>query len=57
MVVAEPERFEGLAFEHLLLQPMDGPSRAENTAGAVQYCLDHPRWKLSLQTHKQLGIR
>ena len=54
---AEPERFEDLAFEHLLLQPMDGPARAANTAGAVQYCLDHPRWKLSLQTHKQLGIR
>jgi len=54
---AEPECFEDLAFEHLLLQPMDGPSRAANTAGAVRYCLDHPRWKLSLQTHKQLGIR
>jgi len=54
---AEPEHFEELAFDHLLLQPMDGPSRAENTAQAVQYCLDHPRWKLSLQTHKQLGIR
>jgi 7-carboxy-7-deazaguanine synthase (Cx14CxxC type) len=54
---AGPERFEDLAFDHLLLQPMDGPSRAANTADAVQYCLDHPRWKLSLQTHKQLGIR
>ena len=54
---AEPERFQDLAFDHLLLQPMDGPSRAANTARAVQYCLDHPRWKLSLQTHKQLGIR
>jgi len=54
---AEPECFEDLAFDHLLLQPMDGPSRAANTAHAVQYCLDHPRWKLSLQTHKQLGIR
>jgi 7-carboxy-7-deazaguanine synthase len=54
---AEPERFQDLAFDHLLLQPMDGPSLAANTALAVQYCLDHPRWKLSLQTHKQLGIR
>jgi len=54
---AEPERFQDLAFDHLLLQPMDGPALAANTARAVQYCLDHPRWKLSLQTHKQLGIR
>ena len=54
---AEPDRFEDLAFDHLLLQPMDGPARAANTARAVQYCLDHPRWKLSLQTHKQIGIR
>ncbi|HEV2815705.1 MAG TPA: 7-carboxy-7-deazaguanine synthase [Allosphingosinicella sp.] len=54
---AEPERFADLAFDHLLLQPMDGPARAANTAHAVRYCLAHPRWKLSLQTHKQLGIR
>ena len=54
---AEPERFEDLAFDHLLLQPMDCPACAANTARAVRYCLDHPRWKLSLQTHKQLGIR
>jgi organic radical activating enzyme len=38
------------------LQPMDGPVREENTALAVRYCLEHPRWKLSLQTHKLLGI-
>jgi 7-carboxy-7-deazaguanine synthase (Cx14CxxC type) len=54
---AEPERFEGLGFRHFLLQPMDGPSRERNTRLAVQYCLDNPRWTLSLQTHKLLGIR
>jgi len=54
---AEPERFEGLDFDHFLLQPMDGPRRDENTALAVRYCLEHPRWRLSLQTHKLIGIR
>ena len=53
---AAPERFEGLAFTHFFLQPMDGPARAENTALAVAYCLAHPRWRLSLQTHKLIGI-
>ncbi|BAB52301.1 7-carboxy-7-deazaguanine synthase [Mesorhizobium japonicum] len=53
---AEPEHFEVLAFEHLLLQPMDGPEREANTAAAVAYCLANPRWRLSLQTHKFLGI-
>jgi 7-carboxy-7-deazaguanine synthase len=53
---AEPERFETLEFDHFYLQPMDGPRREENTALAVNYCLAHPRWKLSLQTHKLLGI-
>ena len=53
---AEPERFEGLAFEHFFLQPMDGPERERNTAAALRYCLTHPRWRLSLQTHKLLGI-
>lgn len=53
---AQPERFEGLAFEHFLLQPMDGPQQAQNTAAAVAYCMAHPRWRLSLQTHKLLGI-
>jgi 7-carboxy-7-deazaguanine synthase (Cx14CxxC type) len=54
---AEPERFAGLRFGHFLLQPMDGPDVARNTAAAVAYCLAHPEWRLSLQTHKQLGIR
>src|SRR5208282_4580726 len=53
---AEPAQFENLAFENFLLQPMDGPARAANTQQAVQYCLDHPLWRLSLQTHKLLGI-
>jgi 7-carboxy-7-deazaguanine synthase len=54
---AQPERFEGLDFTHFLLQPMDGPDVAENTRLALAYCLDHPRWRLSIQTHKALGIR
>ncbi|MEJ7813279.1 MAG: 7-carboxy-7-deazaguanine synthase [Gemmatimonadaceae bacterium] len=53
---AEPERFEGLGFRHFFLQPMDGPDRERNTALAVRYCLAHPRWRLSLQTHKIVGI-
>lgn len=53
---AEPGRFEGLAFEQFFLQPMDGPARETNTAAALRYCLEHPRWRLSLQTHKLLGI-
>lgn len=53
---AMPERFTALEFEHFFLQPMDGPAIAENTRAAVVYCLDHPRWRLSLQTHKLLGI-
>jgi 7-carboxy-7-deazaguanine synthase (Cx14CxxC type) len=53
---AEPERFEGLAFRHFFLQPMDGPAREANTAAALRYCLSHPRWRLSLQTHKLLHI-
>jgi 7-carboxy-7-deazaguanine synthase len=52
----EPERYEGLGFEHFFLQPMDGPDRETNTAAALRYCLAHPRWRLSLQTHKLLGI-
>jgi len=52
----EPEQFEDLAFRHFFLQPMDGPERERNTAQAVRYCLEHPRWRLSLQTHKFLGI-
>ena len=54
---AEPESFEGLAFDHFFLQPMDGPALADNTRAAVRYCKQHPRWRLSLQTHKILGIR
>jgi len=53
---APPEMFEYLAFPRLLLQPMDGPDRDQNTKLAVEYCLAHPRWRLSLQTHKYLGI-
>ena len=53
---AAPADFEGLAFRHFFLQPMDGPEREANTAAALQYCLAHPRWRLSLQTHKLLGI-
>ena len=53
---AQPERFEHLGFAHFFLQPMDGPARAANTAAAVAYCLAHPRWRMSLQTHKLLGI-
>src|SRR6267143_3193173 len=52
----EPERFATLAFSHFFLQPMDGPDGERNTALAVRYCLAHPRWRLSLQTHKLLGI-
>ena len=53
---AEPERFEQLRFRHFFLQPMDGPERESNTEKALRYCLSHPRWRLSLQTHKLLGI-
>lgn len=53
---AEPERFEDLQFRHFFLQPMDGPERSRNTELAIRYCLDHPRWRLSLQTHKLLGL-
>jgi 7-carboxy-7-deazaguanine synthase (Cx14CxxC type) len=53
----DPERFAGLSFRHFFLQPMDGPALAENTARAVAYCLAHPRWRLSVQTHKVAGIR
>ena len=55
-VEAQPECFEGLDFEHFFLQPMDSPDIEQNTNDAVTYCLEHPRWRLSLQTHKMLGI-
>ncbi|MEW5916640.1 MAG: 7-carboxy-7-deazaguanine synthase [Gemmatimonadota bacterium] len=54
---APPEHFEHLPFTHFFLQPMDGPQLAQNTRLAMEYCLAHPRWRLSLQTHKLLGIR
>jgi 7-carboxy-7-deazaguanine synthase (Cx14CxxC type) len=53
---AEPERYEQLAFRHFFLQPMDGPQQASNTRLAIEYCLAHPSWRLSLQTHKLIGI-
>ena len=52
----EPERFACLDFQHFFLQPMDGPERECNTRLALRYCLEHPQWRLSLQTHKLLGI-
>ncbi len=54
---AMPEAFAGLAFERFSLQPMDGPDVARNTEAAIAYCLKHPQWRLSVQTHKTLGIR
>jgi 7-carboxy-7-deazaguanine synthase len=54
---AEPENFADLAFERFSLQPMDGPDVVENASRAVEYCLRHPQWRLSVQTHKSLGIR
>jgi organic radical activating enzyme len=53
---ADPENFELLSFRHFFLQPIDGPSREANTQLALRYCLRHPQWRLSLQTHKFLGI-
>jgi 7-carboxy-7-deazaguanine synthase len=54
---AKPEAFEDDDFDHFYLQPMDGPHLARNTELALEYCLAHPQWKLSLQTHKFVGIR
>ncbi|ABI63203.1 Queuosine biosynthesis protein QueE [Granulibacter bethesdensis] len=53
---APPERFEALNFRHFLLQPLDDSRRADHTRAAIEYCLHHPRWRLSVQTHKTLGI-
>jgi 7-carboxy-7-deazaguanine synthase len=53
---AQPGNFEHLSFEHFYLQPMDSSARKENTAQAIDFCKQNPRWKLSLQTHKYLGI-
>ena len=55
--LAMPDRFEGLDFERFWLQPMDGPDQAANTAAAIEYCLTHPQWRLSVQTHKYIGVR
>ncbi|WP_395674555.1 7-carboxy-7-deazaguanine synthase [Phenylobacterium sp.] len=52
----DPAGFEALDFDRFLLQPMDGPDREANTRAAIAYCLAHPRWRLSVQTHKYLGI-
>lgn len=55
--LAMPDRFEELAFDRFWLQPMDGPDQAANTAAAIAYCLVHPKWRLSVQTHKYIGVR
>lgn len=52
----DPSRFEGLGFDRFWLQPMDGPAREANTRAALDYCLAHPRWRLSVQTHKYIGV-
>ncbi|MGZ3331013.1 MAG: 7-carboxy-7-deazaguanine synthase [Gemmatimonadaceae bacterium] len=54
---APPEEFERLDFRHFFLQPMDGSDVAANTEAAIEYCLRHPRWRLSIQTHKLVGLR
>ena len=54
---AMPETFESLAFDHFFLQPMDGENAASNTRLAIEYCMSHPKWRLSIQTHKLVGIR
>lgn len=54
---APPENYEGMGFHHFFLQPMDGPDAEETTRQAVDYCMSHPRWRLSVQTHKILGLR
>jgi len=53
----DPAQFESMEFSEFFLQPMDGPQLAANTRAALEYCLAHPRWRLSVQTHKLLGIR
>jgi 7-carboxy-7-deazaguanine synthase len=52
-----PERYADLSFEHFFLQPMDSPAREANTRAATEYCLTHPQWRLSLQTHKLIGLK
>lgn len=53
----QPEHFEELAFDHFLLQPKDAPEAASNLQAAIAFCTDNPRWRLSLQSHKMIGIR
>lgn len=53
---AQPEQFAHLSFDHFFLQPLDGPELEDNTQRAIRYCLEHPQWRLSVQTHKVLGI-
>jgi len=53
---AQPERFAHMTFAHFFLQPMDGPDLEANTAAAAKYCMEHPQWRLSLQTHKLIGL-
>jgi organic radical activating enzyme len=53
----EPEIYAGLEFAHFFIQPKDGPHAARSLQASIQYCADHPQWRLSLQTHKLLGIR
>ena len=55
--LAMPGQFDELDFERFWLQPMDGPDQAANTAAALDYCLRHPKWRLSVQTHKYIGVR
>jgi len=55
-VGAPPERFASLDFKYFFLQPMDSPERNSNTRAAAEYCLAHPQWRLSLQTHKLIGL-
>jgi 7-carboxy-7-deazaguanine synthase len=52
----DPGKFIDLEFDHFFLQPLDGPQKAENTQRALNYCLAHPQWRLSVQTHKYIGI-
>ncbi len=53
----DPNTFTTLSFDHFYIQPMDGPNAEANHAAAIRYCLENPRWKLSIQTHKRLGLR
>jgi 7-carboxy-7-deazaguanine synthase (Cx14CxxC type) len=54
---AMPSQFEHFSFDHFFLQPMDSPEADANLAAAIAYCIDNPRWRLSLQSHKMIGIR